>query len=144
MRSFTAFLLLLALFVLGGCGGSSGTSGDPADVVTAWNRAINAGDSDAAADLFADNVQVIQGGQATTLTNRDDAVAFNAALPCGGKIVEQTSEGETVTATFVLTRRPGQRCDGAGQSAVAAFKVVDGKIVLWHQLPTAAAAVQAA
>ena len=42
MRSFTAFLLLLALFVLAGCGGSSRTSGDPADVVTAWSQAINA------------------------------------------------------------------------------------------------------
>ena len=27
-------------------------------------------------------------------------------------------------------------CDGTGESAVAVFRITDGKITLWHQLPT--------
>ena len=49
-----------------------------------------------------------------------------------------------VTATFTLTRRPGHMCDGTGESAVAVFRVSDGKITLWHQLPAAPAASQTA
>ena len=26
-------------------------------------------------------------------------------------------------------------CDGTGEAAVAVFRIADGKITLWHQLP---------
>ena len=71
------------------------------------------------------------------LQTHADAVDFNSALPCSGKIVDVTTSEDTATATFVLGDRKTSRCDAPGQKAVAAFKVVDGKIVLWHQLPTA-------
>ena len=68
-----------------------------------------------------------------------DAVAFNSSLPCSGEIVDVTTSANTATATFVLGDRKTSRCDAPGQRAMAAFKVVHGKIVLWHQLPTRAA-----
>ena len=72
------------------------------------------------------------------------AEAWNSALPCSGRIVSIKSHGQTARATFVLGDRQHSRCDGPGQRATAIFRVVKGKIVLWHQagssaLPAAAA-----
>jgi SnoaL-like domain len=117
---------LLAL----GCGGSQ--SGE--EVVRAWSTALNAGDNDAAADLFALGAQVVQGGRTIRLSTHEDAVAWNESLPCSGRIVEVESEGDTVTATFVLGDRTTSACDAPGAEATAAFHIEDGKIVLWHQL----------
>lgn len=135
MRSRPVFALLLLVFAfcLAGCGDEKST--DPSDVVTSWSQAINASDDEAAARLFAEDAVVIQEGQQTRLTGEPEALAFNSSLPCGGRIVEQSVAGNEVTATFTLTRRPGHMCDGTGQSAVAVFRVTDGKITLWHQLP---------
>ena len=58
--------------------------------------------------------------------------------------MKTSSEGNEVTATFTLTRRPGHMCDGTGEAAVAVFRIDDGKITLWHQLPTASTETQAA
>jgi hypothetical protein len=79
---------------------------------------------------------VIQGGASITLDNEAQAVRFNASLPCSGEIVRLEEEGDTVTATFLLGHRETSRCDGPGAEVTAAFRVRDGKIVLWHQLPT--------
>ena len=61
---------------------------------------------------------------------------FNSALPCSGKIVDVKTDANIATATFVLGNRKTNHCDAPGQKAVAAFKVLHGKIVLWHQLPS--------
>jgi hypothetical protein len=122
---------LAALALAGGCGGGS-PSGE--DVVREWSRALNAGDNEAAADLFARGAQVVQSGRAIRLATRAQAVAWNAALPCSGEIVDLVSEGETVTATFVLGNRTTSPCDAPGAQARAAFRIEDGRIVLWHQL----------
>jgi hypothetical protein len=125
---------LAALALLGGCGGES-TSGE--EVVRAWSDALNAGDNEAAADLFAPGAQIIQAGAAIRLATHDDAVVWNAALPCSGRIVELETDGETVTATFLLADRTTSPCDAPGAEATAAFRIEDGKIVLWHQLDSA-------
>jgi limonene-1,2-epoxide hydrolase len=145
MRRGLAFCLLtlVCAVAVGGCG-DDGTA-DPVSVVEGWSKALNAGDNEAAADLFADNAVVVQGGeQPATLAGPEDARAFNASLPCGGKIVETALDGNEVTATFTLTRRPDHMCDDLGGTVVAVFTVVDGKITLWHQLPSGAAASQTA
>ncbi|MBA3718547.1 MAG: hypothetical protein H0W87_10025 [Actinobacteria bacterium] len=49
-----------------------------------------------------------------------------------------TTQDNTATATFVLGNRKTSHCDSPGQKAVAAFRVLHGKIVLWHQLPSPA------
>lgn len=101
----------------------------------AWSQALNSGDNEAAADLFAPGAEVIQ-RVSFILENRRQAIAFNAALPCSGEIVELVSEGDRVRATFVLGDRPDSRCDAPGAEVEAAFRVRDGKIVLWQQLPS--------
>lgn len=136
MRRSPSFLLLILVFavvIVAGCGG--GGTPDPATIVESWSRAINASDDEAAANLFADGATVIQGAQSIRLSAHSQAVSFNASLPCGGKVIEESLDGDEVTATFELTERPGHRCDGAGQTAVAVFRISDGKITLWRQLP---------
>jgi limonene-1,2-epoxide hydrolase len=122
-----------AVALLTGCG-----SGSPSaeSVVRAWSAALNQDDNNTAASLFAKNAEVVQNGQVLTLRDRHDALAWNSALPCSGRIVSIHTRGQTATATFVLGDRQHSRCDGPGEKATAIFKVVRGKIVLWHQTTT--------
>jgi limonene-1,2-epoxide hydrolase len=127
-------LALVALALLAaGCGGSPPSA---ESVVRAWNEALNADDNRGAADLFAPNAEVVQGEQVIRLRTHAQAVAWNSALPCSGKIVAIRSKGQTATATFLLGDRQHSRCDGPGERATAIFRVVKGKIVLWHQTGT--------
>jgi limonene-1,2-epoxide hydrolase len=128
MRCLALTVLCLALV---GCGGSGDS---PESVVRAWSQALNAGDNEAAAELFAPGAQIVQGGRTVRLETHDDAVAWNASLPCSGEIVEVESDGDSVTATFLLDDRTTRPCDAPGAEATATFEIEDGKIVLWHQL----------
>jgi len=81
------------------------------------------------------NARVIQPGVDVALTSRALALGFNASLPCAGKIVRITVNGDRATATFVLGERPKHRCDAPGAKAAAIFTVRHGKIVRWEQVP---------
>jgi limonene-1,2-epoxide hydrolase len=131
-----AFALAAVAFAVAGCG-----SGTPSaeSVVRAWSQALNQGDNETAAKLFAQGAEVIQGDMVLTLRTQHDALAWNAALPCSGRILEIHTKGQTATATFLLGDRPHSRCDGPGHKATAIFRVVKGKIVLWHQTGSRAA-----
>jgi SnoaL-like domain len=129
-------LALCAVVVAAGCGAGSPSA---ERVVRDWSRALNSGDNEAAADLFAVDAEVIQAGVETRLRTHGDAVAWNSALPCSGRIVALSRRGEEVRATFLLGDRSGSPCDAPGAQATALFRVVDGKIVLWHQLQGGAA-----
>ena len=133
MRSWLATALLLAL--LAGCGG--GGKASPESVVRAWSNALNAGDNQGAANLFAPGAQVVQDPVVIRLRTHADAVVWNAGLPCSGRIVALSTNGATVTATFLLGDRPTSACDGPGHRATAVFRIRGGKIVLWHQVPNA-------
>jgi limonene-1,2-epoxide hydrolase len=126
-------LLLGAILLPAGCGGGSPSA---ESVVRAWSAALNQDDNDTAGSLFAKDAEIVQGGRVLTLRTRKQAVAWNSALPCSGRIVSIHTRGQTATATFVLGDRPHSQCDGPGQQATAIFKVVHGKIVLWHQTST--------
>jgi SnoaL-like protein len=128
---------LLGALLLAGCGAGPGEARSPEDVVRAWSSALNAGDDERAADLFAPRARVVQGPTVMILATHADAVRWNRGLPCSGRIVSLARRGDTVTATFVLGDRPSSACDGPGQRAVAAFEIRRGRIVLWHQLPAA-------
>jgi len=130
MRMLRACCALAALAAFAGCG-----SGSPSaeSVVRAWSQALNHDDNNTAANLFAHGAKVVQLGHVITLRTHHDAVAWNAALPCSGRIVSIHSRGQTATATFLLGDRRHSRCDGPGQQTTAIFRVVRGKIVLWHQ-----------
>jgi hypothetical protein len=105
----------------------------PPAVVRQWSRALNANDNEAAAALFARGARVVQPGVDVRVTPRL-ALAFNASLPCGGKIVALRRRGSRVTATFLLTERPRHRCDAPGQKAAALFVIEHGRIVRWQQV----------
>src|SRR6185437_14846488 len=96
-------VLVLATGVLTGCGSGSP---DAESVVRAWSQALNQGDNNTAGKLFAHGARVIQGGSVLTLNTQQDAVAWNAALPCSGRILSIHSRGQTATATFLLGNRP--------------------------------------
>ena len=136
MRLRRALPLLLAVLAAS-CGGGPPS---PESVVRAWNEAVNSGDNEAAARLFAPGARVIQAGRVYTLADRGDAVAFNAGLPCSAEIVEIETQGDTVTATFSLADRTTSRCDAPGVEVTAVFEISEGKIVVWEQLAGPAAA----
>lgn len=124
------FRLALALLLAGCAGGDP----SPESVVRAWSQAVNSEDNAGAARLFADGARVIQGSSVRRLDSFAEARAWNAGLPCAGRIVSLRDRGETVRVTFVLGHRARSRCDGPGERAQAVFRVREGKIVLWHQL----------
>ena len=124
--------MLVTAFVASAFGGSANRD---VQVVRAWSAALNAGDDAKAASYFAPNARVVQGQLVAMLRTRQSAVVFNASLPCSGRIVATKVRNHLVTATFVLGERPGHRCDGPGQTALAAMRIANGKITLWHQLP---------
>jgi limonene-1,2-epoxide hydrolase len=137
MRPQLAFVLVSAA-VLAGCGS---TPPSPESVVRAWSQELNTGDNNDAAKLFAPGAKIVQAQTTLRLYTQAQAVAWNAALPCSGRIVSITTSGDVTRATFILGDRPQHKCDGPGQKATAIFRVRKGKIVLWHQTSTAPAPV---
>ena len=129
--------VLLAAAVLAATAGCGGSPPSTESVVRAWSQALNSEDNERAADLFAPNAEIVQGDTVTTLRTHRDAVRWNSSLPCSGRIVSITTKGQTATATFALGNRQHSRCDGPGERATAIFRVVKGKIVLWHQTEAA-------
>jgi limonene-1,2-epoxide hydrolase len=122
--------LAAAVLLLPACGSSPPST---ESVVRAWSQALNSDDNERAADLFAKDAEIVQAGRILTLHDHAEAVRWNSALPCSGRIVSIETSGQTATATFELGDRQSSRCDGPGQKATAVFRVVKGKIVLWHQ-----------
>ena len=119
---------------------ASPPAADPAEleaVVQAWSEALNAGDNEAAADLFAPEAGIVQGGVVYRFATHEDAVLWNAGLPCSGTIVETSTAGNVVTAVFVLgDRSEASPCDAApGTREAAQFLILVGKIAVWQQIP---------
>jgi limonene-1,2-epoxide hydrolase len=126
--------VLVAVLVVAAAGsGAAAGARSPAQVVREWSRDLNANRNAAAARLFAPGARVVQGQIDVRLTPRL-ALAFNASLPCAGRIVRMQVRGEAVVATFVLGERPKHRCDGPGEKAAALFVVRNGRIVMWEQV----------
>jgi limonene-1,2-epoxide hydrolase len=124
-----AILALTA--VLAACAGHSSRSAE--DAARAWSAALNRSDNEAAANQFAPETEIVQNGEIALQTHRD-AVRWNAALPCGGRITRVVHQARNqVLVVFRLTERPGHHCDAPGIEAAAVFRVENGKIVLWRQ-----------
>jgi hypothetical protein len=123
--------ILGAVLALTACGGHNSPSAE--SVARAWSAALDRSDNEAAASLFADGAQVIQSDE-TVLASHADAVTWNAALPCGGRIEKVIQRApDEVLVVFLLGERPRHTCDAPGADAAAIFRVEHGKIVLWHQ-----------
>lgn len=125
-------IAILALTVtVAACGGQSTRSAE--ETARAWSAALNKSDDNAAADLFAKNTEIIQNGEIVLQTHQD-AVRWNAGLPCGGHITRVIKQRtDQVLVVFTLTERPGHHCDAPGIKAAAVFRVEHGKVVLWRQ-----------
>jgi hypothetical protein len=137
VRPLLVFTLAVAAFAAG-CGSSEPSA---ESVVRAWSQALNSDDNERAADLFAPDAEIVQAGRTLRLRTHADAVEWNSALPCSGRIVSIRADGQTATATFELGDREHSSCDGPGEQATAIFRVVKGKIVLWHQTDESAPSI---
>jgi hypothetical protein len=105
-------------------------------VVRAWSRALNAGDNDALARLFALPALIAQGDRIGEFTTYEEIAMFHSGLPCSGTVVEITFGTDEALAVFELGDRGDVACDAApGQRAAARFVFRGGKIVAWQQVP---------
>jgi limonene-1,2-epoxide hydrolase len=131
-----AYALLVALLLAADAGARPADS--PAAtkrVVRAWSARLNAYDNDGVARLFARPAAFAQAGGVFRLETYADIALWHSLLPCAGRIVSITVKGELATAVFVLANGKHRRCDAPGQTAAAVFRVRNGKIVSWAQIP---------
>jgi hypothetical protein len=103
-------------------------------VLRAWGDALRHNDYDRASRYFALPAIVAQ-DQPTTLETAAQVKAFNAALPCGVKLLGVAHEGRFVIGTFKLTLRAAHKCDAPGRRVRVAFAVRGGKIAEWREIP---------
>jgi hypothetical protein len=105
-------------------------------VIDGWSTALRQGDVDGAADYFAIPSVAENGPILARIRSTEDAVRFNASLPCGARLVHAESTGEFTTATFRLTERPGPGSCGIGTGSLAktSFVIRDGKIAQWRRV----------
>jgi hypothetical protein len=139
--------LIAACALLAACGGGDDEAADPAPeipgdadpadvrVIDEWVRTLATGDVEGAARFFA-IPSVAENGILLQIEDFEDAVRFNASLPCGAELIGAETEGEFTTATFRLIERPGPgTCgDGTGGTAETAFVIEDEKIVEWRRV----------
>jgi hypothetical protein len=144
-------LVLALAAVLGSCGDGddAGREGkapapglsaradrSPEGVIRAWADTLRRGEVAKAATYFALPAVVQNGTPPLRLTTRAQVRDFNAALPCGARLLRTSSSGRYTTAVFRLTERPGAGLcgHGTGQTAHTRFLVRGGKIREWRRL----------
>jgi hypothetical protein len=138
--------LLACSALLAGCGGSAHKAAqapsraahpvDRSGVIKDWADALRMSHVDAATAYFAVPVIVENGTPPVRLTQRSEVRQFNAALPCGARLLRTVTSGRYTIATFRLTNRPGSDCaGGVGQKAATAFAFRGGKIAEWRRVP---------
>ncbi len=107
-------------------------------VVHAWSARLNTGDNAGVARLFALPSIIVQGSYAFRFHTRAQLAEWHSGLPCSGRIVSIAIHGRNATVVFRLGDRGSSQCDAPGTLAAARFEIVDGKIVLWAQVPVSA------
>ena len=111
------------------------TAASRKQVVRAWSARLNAYDNVGVARLFSRPATFIQSGAVYRLDTAADITLWHRVLPCAGRIVSITVRGEYATAVFVLANGKNRRCDAPGQKAAAVFRIKNGKILGWAQIP---------
>ena len=109
------------------------TRADARPLLRAWASAVSHDASRRAARLFA-LPAVVSISTEETLETLRDARDFNAALPCGTRLLEIQPHGRFVIGRFALTKRPKHRCPARGQRIRVAFALQNGLIAEWRQL----------
>jgi hypothetical protein len=134
-----AALVLLAAAALAGCGGAGDESPRPdrlssdEKVVRHWLSLLEKEDYGAAADLFVRGALVAQGPRVFRLETREEAVLFNATLPCRADVAGLRRDGRYTLVTFDLRLGPLGGCRNGGQDRVR-FLIRDGRIREWRRL----------
>ena len=112
-------------------------------VINGWSTALRNGDLQTAAHYFHLPSVFANGGDDTfEIHTLAQAVAANAALPCGATFVSAFQDGPYVNALFRLGDRQGAgggsgSCgSGTGTTARVRFIVVDGQITHWLRAPS--------
>jgi hypothetical protein len=103
--------------------------------VRAWSARLNDYDNAGVARLFAHPAVFVQGGSTLRLETSAQIALWHRLLPCAGRIVSITVDGEIATAVFRLANGRHRHCDAPGQKAAAMFRVRHGKILAWVQVP---------
>jgi hypothetical protein len=104
-------------------------------IVRTWSARLNAYDNEGVARLFARPATFVQPGGSYRLRTTADIVLWHRLLPCAGRIVSIKVRGEYATAVFALANGKNRRCDAPGQKAAAVFRIHNGRIVSWTQIP---------
>jgi hypothetical protein len=133
MRPLCVLVLVLAL---AGCDSSSSEKPDPLHsydgrVIRGWLLALERQDYEQAAYYFAPNALIDQ-GRPYRLRTPQQAIGFNASLPCRAKLIRLRGGGAHVLATFRLRAGPGGECSGLVK---VRYTIRKGKFTEWHQLP---------
>jgi hypothetical protein len=113
-------------------------------IVRAWVGRLNANDNAALARLYALPTIAIQGLYEYKLKTRKQIALCFSRLPCSGEIVALGFSGDYATVIFHLRNRGSIKCDGPGTLAAARFRIVNGKIDYWAQIPLPKSANQSA
>jgi ketosteroid isomerase-like protein len=152
MRALLCLAAVLSAAALGSSGGIAGTSAasleashaaDPGAarehqmkaIVREWSKRLNANDNAGVARLFRVPATIVQGRYLYRLTTREQITQWHAGLPCAGRVLSIKVKGAFATAVFRLSNRGSKPCDAPGELAAARFKIADGKIVSWQQVP---------
>jgi len=127
---------VLCAAACGDDGGKTGPSDSDVAVIRKWADTLRSGDVRRAADFFALPSIVQNGSDPIALHTRAEVRTFNAALPCGARLLQTSSNSGYTTALFRLTERPGPgRCGtGAGMTARTTFLIRNGKIREWRRV----------
>ena len=105
-------------------------------VVRSWAAAVREAEWERAADLFARNAKVQNGGPVERLKNRAYALVWNASLPCGATVEGVGGAKGYAIVEFRLTERRDGACgSGIGKRARSAIKVEGGRMTEWYRLP---------
>jgi hypothetical protein len=105
-----------------------------AHMLRRWTRALRENHDEAAARFFDPPVFVAQGA-VMRLGDRSEVARFNAAIPCGLKLLRVEPQGRFLVGTFRLARRTAHDCARPGTKQRLAFAVQKGKIVELRQAP---------
>ena len=136
MRPAGTVASLVALAALAGCNDSPPDRPDPLHsydgrVIRGWLLSLERQDYEQAAYYFAPNALIDQ-GHPFRLHTKDDAVGFNASLPCRADLIDLKGRGAHVLATFRLREGPGGGCSGLVK---VRYTIRKGKFTEWRQLP---------
>ncbi len=138
MRAIACAVIAASMLLVAPAAGGTDEPTAMKRVVRAWSARLNAYDNAGAARLFSRPATLVQGGFSLRLRTASDIALWHRLLPCAGKLVSITVEGERATAVFLLANGKNRRCDAPGVKAAAVFRIRGGKIRSWTQVPVPA------